>query len=160
MTTATPSSRGARRRNNGRRPGADRPVRTPETSFATPAPAYVNSEPVAPIDYVTDFVTLGVPAPLIAVLAARDVVTAFPIQSATLPDSLLGYDVLGRGKTGSGKTIAFALPLVAGLVASGRRARPGHPRAVVLLPTRELATQVHEAIAPVFLPALWRTRAL
>ena len=97
---------------------------------------------------ITSFAELGVPANLVAVLAAQGIDSAFPIQSATLPDSLAGRDVLGRGRTGSGKTIAFALPLVAGLVASGRRARPGHPRAVVLLPTRELATQVHEAIAP------------
>jgi superfamily II DNA/RNA helicase len=79
---------------------------------------------------------------------AQGIESAFPIQSATLPDSLAGRDVLGRGRTGSGKTIAFALPLVARLSDSGRRTRPGHPRAVVLLPTRELATQVHATIAP------------
>ena len=105
-------------------------------------------QPVAPIDYITDFVALGVPAPLIKVLADRDVLTAFPIQSATLPDSLLGHDVLGRGKTGSGKTIAFALPIVARLAASGRRRESGRPRALILVPTRELANQVMTSLKP------------
>ena len=97
---------------------------------------------------VTSFTELGVPTNLVAVLAAQGIDSAFPIQTATLPDSLAGRDVLGRGRTGSGKTIAFALPLVAGLAASGRNVRQGRPRAVVLLPTRELATQVHATIAP------------
>jgi superfamily II DNA/RNA helicase len=105
-------------------------------------------QPVAPIDYITDFVALGVPAPLIQVLADRDVLTAFPIQSATLPDSLLGHDVLGRGKTGSGKTIAFALPIVTRLAASSRRRESGRPRALVLVPTRELANQVMTSLKP------------
>ena len=148
MTTSTPSSRGARRRNS-RRPGAaERFVRAAEPTFATPAPALHTSEPVPVTDYITDFVALGVPAPLIAVLAARDVITAFPIQSATLPDSLLGKDVLGRGKTGSGKTIAFALPIVARLAASGRRRQSSHPRALILVPTRELANQVMTSLNP------------
>jgi superfamily II DNA/RNA helicase len=97
---------------------------------------------------ITSFDELGVPADLVAVLARQGILEAFPIQSATLPDSLSGRDVLGRGRTGSGKTIAFALPLVARLSDSRRRVRPGHPRALVLLPTRELATQVHATIAP------------
>ena len=94
------------------------------------------------------FSALGVPQPLVDVLAAQGIDTAFPIQTATLPDSLAGRDVLGRGRTGSGKTIAFALPLVARLAAEGRRAGRGRPRALVLLPTRELATQVHDTLVP------------
>ncbi len=81
-------------------------------------------------------------------LADRGVTTAFPIQSATLPDSLRGLDVLGRGKTGSGKTIAFALPLVVRLAASGRRRQSGQPRALILVPTRELANQVMTSLQP------------
>ncbi|WP_291379717.1 DEAD/DEAH box helicase [Demequina sp.] len=73
---------------------------------------------------------------------------AFPIQEDTLPDTLAGRDVLGRGKTGSGKTLAFALPIVARLGRSGGKSRPGHPRALVLAPTRELATQIDAVIAP------------
>ena len=73
---------------------------------------------------------------------------AFPIQAATLPDSLAGRDVLGRGRTGSGKTIAFALPIVSALAASGQRRAPNAPRSLVLVPTRELANQVAETIRP------------
>ena len=92
------------------------------------------------------FQGLGVSAPLVAALAARGIGAPFPIQSATLPDSLAGRDVLGRGRTGSGKTIAFALPLVSAL--AGGRSAPRRPRGLVLVPTRELAVQVDETIAP------------
>ncbi len=148
MTTSTPSNRGARRRNGGRHSGAERSVRTTDTAFPTPAPAGPAIAPPPAIEYVTDFVALGVPASLIKVLADRGVETAFPIQSATLPDSFAGHDVLGRGKTGSGKTIAFALPLVTRLAASGRRRQSGHPRALILVPTRELANQVMTSLNP------------
>ncbi|GAA1766932.1 DEAD/DEAH box helicase [Agromyces humatus] len=96
------------------------------------------------------FSTLGVPAPLVAALAADGKTTAFPIQVDTLPDTLAGRDVLGRGKTGSGKTIAFALPMVARLgtsLAGGKR-RPGRPLGLVLAPTRELATQIMQTFEP------------
>jgi len=93
-------------------------------------------------------VQLGVPTSLIAALAGLGASAAFPIQSATLPDSLAGRDVLGRGATGSGKTIAFALPTVAALASSGTRRLPGRPRALVLVPTRELANQVAEVLTP------------
>ena len=148
MTTSTSSNRGARRRNGGRHQGADRAQRVVEPDFATQIATAVPTPSAPPKDYVTDFVALGVPAALIKVLADRDVLTAFPIQSATLPDSLLGKDVLGRGKTGSGKTIAFALPLVARLAASGRRRENGRPRALILVPTRELANQVMTSLKP------------
>ncbi|PSL36800.1 superfamily II DNA/RNA helicase [Labedella gwakjiensis] len=96
------------------------------------------------------FSTLGVPAPLLTVLAADGKTEPFPIQADTLPDTLAGRDVLGRGKTGSGKTIAFAIPLVArlgGSLAGGKR-RPGRPLALILAPTRELATQIDAVVAP------------
>ena len=96
----------------------------------------------------TGFAALGVPGEIVATLAEHGVHSPFPIQSATLPDSLAGRDVLGRGRTGSGKTIAFAVPTVVALARSSRRRRPGAPRALVLVPTRELAVQVHEALAP------------
>ena len=78
------------------------------------------------------FADLGVPASLAAVLADLGISTPTPIQAATLPDSLAGRDVLGRGRTGSGKTYAFLLPLVARLSASGRPAQARKPRALVL----------------------------
>ncbi|MGA8254933.1 MAG: DEAD/DEAH box helicase, partial [Nocardioides sp.] len=88
------------------------------------------------------------PADLVALLAAQGIDTPTPIQAATLPDSLAGRDVLGRGRTGSGKTYAFLLPLVARLVESGRPATKGRPRALILAPTRELVGQIHEALKP------------
>ncbi|GCD90340.1 RNA helicase [Nocardioides sp. LS1] len=91
---------------------------------------------------------LGVPAPLAAILAAQGITSPTPIQAATLPDSMAGRDVLGRGRTGSGKTFAFLLPLVARLTASGRPARKGEPRALILAPTRELVGQIHESLKP------------
>ncbi len=94
------------------------------------------------------FLELGVPSALASVLAADGKTEAFAIQRDTLPDSLAGRDLLGRGRTGSGKTIAFALPLVARLAASTRTTRPGHPRGLVLAPTRELATQIAATVAP------------
>src|SRR2546423_3292144 len=94
------------------------------------------------------FDDLGVPARLSAALAARGITTPTPIQAAALPDALAGRDVLGRGKTGSGKTYAFLLPLLARLAAAAAPRRPGRPRALILAPTRELATQIQEAMAP------------
>ncbi len=94
------------------------------------------------------FGALGVPAHLAAVLADRGITIPTPIQAATLPDSLAGRDVLGRGRTGSGKSYAFLLPMVARLEASGTRRAPKKPRALILAPTRELALQLDEALAP------------
>jgi superfamily II DNA/RNA helicase len=96
------------------------------------------------------FDSLGVPAPLVAALAADGKTTPFPIQLDTLPDTLAGRDVLGRGKTGSGKTLAFSLPMVARLGGklSGGKRRPGRPLGLVLAPTRELATQISAVIEP------------
>jgi superfamily II DNA/RNA helicase len=94
------------------------------------------------------FGALGVPTPLVDVLAAGGITTPTPIQASTLPDSLAGRDVLGRGRTGSGKTVAFLLPVLSRLAASGRPRQPRRPRALVLAPTRELAAQVEEAMIP------------
>lgn len=100
-----------------------------------------------PSSTLPSFADLGLPADLAAVLAKRGITTPTPIQAATLPDSLAGRDVLGRGRTGSGKTFAFLLPLVARL-AGGRPAASTRPRALVLVPTRELAQQVQESLVP------------
>ncbi|WP_193509430.1 DEAD/DEAH box helicase [Cryobacterium sp. BB736] len=95
----------------------------------------------------TSFGALGVPAPLVAALEKSGITSPFPIQQDTLPDTLRGRDVLGRGKTGSGKTLAFSIPLVARLSNGGRR-QSGRPHALVLAPTRELATQISAAMEP------------
>ncbi|MDX6266615.1 MAG: hypothetical protein QOD70_1355, partial [Frankiales bacterium] len=94
----------------------------------------------------SSFAALGVPAALCAELARQGIESPFPIQSATLPDTLAGKDVLGRGRTGSGKTLAFSLPLVARLTGGTRRSRQA--RALVLVPTRELANQVLAVVKP------------
>lgn len=92
------------------------------------------------------FADLGVRVPLRRVLENRGIASPFPIQAATLPDSLAGRDVLGRGKTGSGKTLAFSLPLVSRLAGATRRA--SRPAGLVLAPTRELATQITATLEP------------
>jgi superfamily II DNA/RNA helicase len=97
---------------------------------------------------MTTFTDLGVPAKLTAALAGLGITDPFPIQAATLPDSLAGRDVLGRGRTGSGKTYAFALPVLARLATSGSPRRAGRPRALILAPTRELAGQIDAVLAP------------
>ncbi|MCK0177555.1 MULTISPECIES: DEAD/DEAH box helicase [Mycobacteriaceae] len=94
----------------------------------------------------TTFADLGVRGPLRRVLENRGIASPFPIQAATLPDSLSGRDVLGRGKTGSGKTLAFSLPLVSRLADSKRRA--SRPSGLVLAPTRELASQITAVLEP------------
>ncbi|HYQ65040.1 DEAD/DEAH box helicase [Actinophytocola sp.] len=94
------------------------------------------------------FAQLGVPAKLVTALTTQGIDNPFPIQAATLPDSLAGRDVLGRGRTGSGKTYAFVLPVLARLAASAAPRRPGRPRALILAPTRELASQIQASLAP------------
>ncbi|MGO1227994.1 MAG: DEAD/DEAH box helicase, partial [Brachybacterium sp.] len=100
-----------------------------------------------------DFARLGVPAALIKALAPRGITQPTPIQASTLPDSLAGRDVLGRGRTGSGKTYAFLLPLVARLIAEPRRRVARRPRSLILAPTRELASQLAESLKPLELAA-------
>jgi superfamily II DNA/RNA helicase len=92
------------------------------------------------------FAGAGVPAPLVAALSATGINAPFPIQAATLPAAMAGRDILGRGQTGSGKTLAFAIPLAARLADGYTSAC--RPRGLVLVPTRELASQVHAVLAP------------
>ncbi|MGW7537255.1 DEAD/DEAH box helicase [Amycolatopsis sp. NPDC054798] len=101
---------------------------------------------------MTTFTELGLPKTLVDALAGQGVTEPFPIQAATLPHTLAGRDVLGRGRTGSGKTYGFVLPVLARLSAGPTRRRPGRPRALILAPTRELATQIEAAIVPLARP--------
>ncbi|MFD0559796.1 DEAD/DEAH box helicase [Stackebrandtia endophytica] len=94
------------------------------------------------------FGALGLPEAIVAELGRRGVTTPFPIQAATIPDALSGKDVLGRGRTGSGKTLSFGLPLLVGLSADGRTTTAKRPRGLILTPTRELAMQVADALDP------------
>ena len=99
---------------------------------------------------MTTFAALGVPKALVNNLTAQGITEPFPIQVKTLPDTLAGRDVLGRGRTGSGKTLAFALPMVSRLAEqeAAYRRKPGRPLALILAPTRELATQINNTVEP------------
>ncbi|MFE5190990.1 DEAD/DEAH box helicase [Streptomyces sp. NPDC056628] len=103
------------------------------------------NEPVDETPTVT-FAALGLPEGVVRKLAQNGVTTPFPIQAATIPDALAGKDILGRGRTGSGKTLSFGLPTLTRL--SGGRTEKHKPRAVILTPTRELAMQVADALQP------------
>ncbi|MGW2329293.1 DEAD/DEAH box helicase [Streptomyces sp. NPDC001700] len=115
-------------------------TRTKNREFTLP----VTASPALPA--VEAFADLDMPRPLLGALAAEGMTVPFPIQAATLPNALAGRDVLGRGRTGSGKTLAFGLALLART--AGRRAEPRQPLALVLVPTRELAQQVTDALTP------------
>ena len=97
---------------------------------------------------IRTFDQLGVAPKLLQILTGQGIETPFPIQQATLPDALSGRDVLGRGRTGSGKTLAFGLPLVQRLNQSAASRQPKRPRSLILVPTRELANQVHATLHP------------
>ncbi|UIJ34577.1 DEAD/DEAH box helicase [Allobranchiibius sp. GilTou73] len=127
-------------------PKADSPV-TQQIAPVDTAPAAPEKAAVHTPDGPNGFEALGLPEPLVRRLARDGITTPFPIQEATIPDALAGRDVLGRGRTGSGKTLAFGLPALTRL-AQGGKARPGCPRAIVLVPTRELAMQVADALQP------------
>ncbi|MER8161272.1 DEAD/DEAH box helicase [Streptomyces sp. NPDC094472] len=131
-----PSRSGGPRRSggHGRRPA------TAQGEFALPK----TITPALPA--VEAFADLDMPEQLLAALTAQDVNVPFPIQGATLPNTLAGRDVLGRGRTGSGKTLAFGLALLART--AGQRAEPRQPLALILVPTRELAQQVTDALTP------------
>ncbi|MFC9297870.1 DEAD/DEAH box helicase [Streptomyces sp. NPDC057010] len=92
------------------------------------------------------FADLGLPEGVVRKLAQNGVTTPFPIQAATIPDALAGKDILGRGRTGSGKTLSFGLPTLAQL--AGGYTDKKKPRAIILTPTRELAMQVADALQP------------
>ncbi|MGY1987821.1 DEAD/DEAH box helicase [Blastococcus sp. SYSU DS0669] len=153
ISNSPASSETPRRRRGGRgrgtRPAGEQQVQHRPAPAAAPAPVVVPvgaDATVLPTD--TSFEALGVPAPLVEVLTGSGITAPFPIQVATLPDSLGGRDVLGRGRTGSGKTLAFSIPLVSRLATSGSRRQAKRPRALVLVPTRELANQVFAVVDP------------
>jgi superfamily II DNA/RNA helicase len=98
------------------------------------------------------FGDLGLGNNIVRQLASMGAEAPFAIQAATIPDVLAGKDVLGRGKTGSGKTIAFGAPLVERLMENngGKDRQMGRkPRALILAPTRELAQQIDRTVQPI-----------
>ncbi|WP_406197440.1 DEAD/DEAH box helicase [Kitasatospora sp. NBC_01560] len=138
---------GAPRATGGARGDAPRGQRRNAPRAAVQAPAdftVVEGTPARPP--AASFAELELPKGILSALTREGVVEPFPIQAATLPDSIAGRDVLGRGRTGSGKTLAFGLSVLART--AGRRADSRHPLALILTPTRELAQQVTEALTP------------
>ena len=109
-------------------------------------PAESSATPAHDLTADATFAGLGVPAPLVEVLDDQGITAPFPVQAATLPDALAGRDILGRAQTGSGKTLGFSLPLVTRL--AGGSTRSARPRGLILVPTRELATQVTDVLKP------------
>ena len=95
---------------------------------------------------MTTFTDLGLPAPILQALAAEGYETPTPIQAGAIPHVLAGRDLLGIAQTGTGKTAAFALPILGRLMLSDAKPRPRACRVLVLSPTRELASQIEANI--------------
>ncbi|MBH02110.1 MAG: RNA helicase [Acidimicrobiaceae bacterium] len=102
------------------------------------------------------FSELGIEKDLVEELNHLGIIEPFEIQKITIPDILKGRDVCGKAKTGSGKTIAFGLPLLQLLPAS----KPGEPTGLALVPTRELAIQVCKELEPLALKRGLGVRAI
>ncbi|GAA0496961.1 DEAD/DEAH box helicase [Streptomyces sp. NPDC046215] len=118
-----------------------------EAAADTTADAVETPEaPAAPAEPTVTFGDLGLDDAIVRKLAQNGVTTPFPIQAATIPDALAGKDILGRGRTGSGKTLSFGLPLLSTL--AGGHTEKKRPRGLILTPTRELAMQVADALQP------------
>ncbi|MEU5718638.1 DEAD/DEAH box helicase, partial [Streptomyces sp. NPDC020403] len=116
------------------------PAESTVEAAGTEAPEAEDAEPTV------TFASLGLPEGIVRKLAQNGVTAPFPIQAATIPDALAGKDILGRGRTGSGKTLSFGLPTLATL--AGGHTEKKKPRAIILTPTRELAMQVADALQP------------
>ncbi|THA60380.1 DEAD/DEAH box helicase [Streptomyces sp. A0958] len=116
------------------------------TEVTAVAEAVVESAEAADAEPTITFADLGLPEGIVRKLAQNGVTAPFPIQAATIPDALAGKDILGRGRTGSGKTLSFGLPALAAL--AGGHTEKKKPRAIILTPTRELAMQVADALQP------------
>jgi superfamily II DNA/RNA helicase len=137
---ARPSGRGAPRGRRSRRPSpavSSEPTRTGLLTTANTLP---------PVESPTGFFALGVPARIDDGLAACGFAAPFAIQTEAVPVAMQGRDVCGRAKTGSGKTLAFGVPMLARIT---DKAEPRKPLGLVLVPTRELAVQVAEVLAPI-----------
>ena len=104
------------------------------------------STPATDSGATASFADLGLSPKVVDALRKVEITTPTPVQAAVIPDAMSGHDVLGRAQTGSGKTLAFGLPILERL--AGERSRPKHPRALIVVPTRELATQVRRSLEP------------
>ena len=144
---------GATGRSRNTRYNSPRPTTRPADRAPSELDLALTAAMAAPSPEPTTFSALGLPARLVAALEARGIEAPFAIQARALPDALAGRDVLGKAQTGSGKTLAFGLPALTRLATrpagdDAARRRPGAPRALVLVPTRELAGQVADVLEP------------
>ncbi|MBV9023586.1 MAG: DEAD/DEAH box helicase [Streptomycetaceae bacterium] len=138
--TSALSKSGGAKSGGAKSGGAQRRSAASQGEFAMPVST------TSPLPAVSSFAELDMPPAVLKMLTSLGMNKPFPIQGATLPNSLAGRDVLGRGRTGSGKTLAFGLALLVRI--AGQRAEPNRPLALVLVPTRELAQQVTDALTP------------
>src|SRR4030095_4592018 len=107
------------------------------------------------------FAKLGLSPVLCTPLAKAGYVTPTPVQAQSIPPVLEGCDLMARAQTGTGKTAAFGLPMIERLLVRGRRpGRTTRPRGLVLVPTRELAVQVHQSLSGYGAPAKLRAVAV
>ncbi len=141
-----PSRTSAQRRPQQRGPQQRRQEQRPDPSSALEAA--LDAAAAAPAPPAASFAELGVNPRVVTALAAQGILEPFAIQTGAIPDALTGRDILGRAQTGSGKTLAFGLPLLTRLAASAPPRQQKAPRALVLVPTRELAQQVADVLAP------------
>ena len=130
-----------------RRPARKRSA-APRPPALSPLDEALNAAQNVPEPAAQSFAKLGLPERLVTALARRGIHEPFAIQRRTLPDALAGRDVLGRAQTGSGKTLGFGLPMLTRLQAGAGERTAKAPRGLVLVPTRELARQVADAIEP------------
>jgi superfamily II DNA/RNA helicase len=149
--TSSTSSRPARSSSQPqrRRPTArKRPAAAPSASGHSRLDAALRAAQERPQPALDSFTGFGLPDAVVAVLSRSGIERPTAIQASALPDALTGRDVLGRAQTGSGKTLAFGLPMLTRLAAGAERRVPLAPRGLVLVPTRELAQQVADALIP------------
>ena len=118
-------------------------------------------ESVSDAELAATFEEMGLHEKVLTALQGMGAETPFPIQAATIPAAMTGVDVLGRGKTGSGKTVSFTVPMVQKLIKAGSVPRkPGKPRALILAPTRELADQIDRTVNGIARPVGFYTTCI
>ena len=153
-----PSSTRHRFTHSSKRGHSTKPARRPAASTASANLEAALDQAAGRPEILATFAELGLPRPLVEALAGRGITTPFAIQTRALPDAIAGRDLLGRAQTGSGKTLAFGLPVLARLHSRQARRALASPRALVLVPTRELARQVADELVPLARPLrLWVT---
>ncbi|PPK92076.1 superfamily II DNA/RNA helicase [Kineococcus xinjiangensis] len=141
------SSSGSYGGSNGYRGSRSGPPRSPRSFAPSPIEQALDAAQLVEVPEST-FAALGLPEELVAALERRGMTAPFAIQSRVLVDGIAGRDILGRAKTGSGKTLGFGLPMIARLAAGDRVRNANAPRGLILVPTRELAMQVADALRP------------